>query len=312
MQRTKILNILPKSIGGRLTMSSIIEGLRQNGYFVEVFDDLYDTNFNFKNGYDLVFGYDFDAIRIKKQHEMSIPSINYFSDEIRSKTSGEGWDIYLDELSKNDNYTFYWDRELIKNEPFKNIFYLPHFINPEIYKDITAPTNDVMFAGRLDTDYRLNMITSLVEELPEINFEWYAINRHFEDALSRSQNKDLIKKIYKGFIDNEKDMAIAINKSKIVINMNSQGKSSLNYRTFQTVACKRLLISDYRSELDLFKNNLPYYKDKADLKEKIKFYLNNEKEYAKITEICQAICYKHHNSKDGTKFMLEKIQLTKD
>ena len=31
--------------------------------------------------------------------------------------------------------------------------------------------------------------------------------------------------------------------------MNSQGISSLNYRTFQTIACKRLLISDYREEL---------------------------------------------------------------
>ena len=72
-----------------------------------------------------------------------------------------------------------------------------------------------MFAGRLDTDYRLNMIVNLVESM-NIKFRWYAIERHYKDALLRVVNKETIKQIYSGFIDNEQDMAKAINKTKIV------------------------------------------------------------------------------------------------
>ena len=41
----KILAILPISIGGRLTTYSIIDGYRQNGCDVTVFDELFDKNF---------------------------------------------------------------------------------------------------------------------------------------------------------------------------------------------------------------------------------------------------------------------------
>ena len=57
--------------------------------------------------------------------------------------------------------------------------------------------------------------------------------------------------------------------------MNSQGISSLNYRTFQAVACKKLLISDYREELALFEGNMPFYEDFSDLIFKIESYLED-------------------------------------
>ena len=164
-----------------------------------------------------------------------------------------------------------------------------------------------MFAGRLDTDYRLNMIVDLVENLG-VSFKWYAIERHYQDALKRVKNKQTIEKIYSGFIDNEQDMAKAINKTKIVINMNSQGVSSLNYRTMQTLACKRLLISDERKELDLFDNKIPIYKNSEDLKEKILFYLHNEQEYSRVTEYCEKICREKYSSRQGVKYILDKIK----
>ena len=42
--KKKVLAILPISIGGRLTTSSIIDGLRQNDCLVEVYDELFDNN----------------------------------------------------------------------------------------------------------------------------------------------------------------------------------------------------------------------------------------------------------------------------
>ena len=44
MRKKKVLAILPISIGGRLTMSSIIDGYRQNNCNVTVYDELFDNN----------------------------------------------------------------------------------------------------------------------------------------------------------------------------------------------------------------------------------------------------------------------------
>lgn len=302
-----ILGILPISIGGRLTTSSILDGFRQLGHTVVVYDELKD-NYSLENNYDLIVGYDFSPVKLKRDYNLSMKCVAYFSDEIRNRTSGPYWKELLEDLDRDDVYTFYWDRELVKQENFKNLFYLPHFVNTEIYKnEEIQKEGDVMFAGRLDTDYRLDMITSLAEALG-VSFKWYAIERHYQDALSRAKNKQLIEKIYSGFIDNEIDMADAINKSKIVINMNSQGVSSLNYRTMQTLACKRLLISDKRQELDLFDNKIPTYENKEVLKEKILFYLSNEQEYNRITEYCEMICREKYSSRQGVKYILDKIK----
>lgn len=303
----KILGILPISIGGRLTTSSILDGFRQLGHTVVVYDELKD-NYSLENNYDLIVGYDFSPVKLKRDNNLSMKCVAYFSDEIRNRTSGPHWKELLEDLERDDVYTFYWDRELVKQENFKNLFYLPHFVNTEIYKNKDIPIeSDVMFAGRLDTDYRLNMIVDLVENLG-VSFKWYAIERHYQDSLKRVKNKQTIEKIYSGFIDNEQDMAKAINKTKIVINMNSQGVSSLNYRTMQTLACKRLLISDERKELDLFDNKIPIYKNSEDLKEKILFYLHNEQEYIRVTEYCEKICREKYSSRQGVKYILDKIK----
>ncbi len=302
----KILGILPESIGGRLTTSSILDGFTMLGHSVTIFDELKDC-YQLSNDYDLIVGYDFSALKIKKDNNLTMKSVNYFSDEIRNRTSGPYWQELLSELDKDDNYTFYWDRELIKQEKFKNIFYLPHFVNTNIYKSLGLKADcDVMFAGRLDTDYRLNMIVDLVESL-DVRFRWYAIERHYKDALSRVKNKETIERIYSGFIDNEKDMSDAINKSKIVINMNSQGVSSLNYRTMQTIACGKLLISDNRDELDLFDNKIPVYENGDELKNKIMYYLENSDEYNKITQYCQDVCIKKYNSISGVNYIISKL-----
>ena len=76
----------------------------------------------------------------------------------------------------------------------------------------------------------------------------------------------------------------------------------------QTLACKRLLISDERKELDLFDNKIPIYKNSEDLKEKILFYLHNEQEYIRVTEYCEKICREKYSSRQGVKYILDKIK----
>lgn len=309
-KKTKILAILPISIGGRLTMNSIIDGFKQNECSVTVFDNLFGRNFNelLSKKYDYIAGYDYDAIQIKDENNLKLPTINYFSDDIRSKTSGPDWEKYLPHLEYKDNHTFYWDRTLTNCEKFKNIHYLPHFVNFDIYKSsVKKPKFDIMFAGRLDTEYRLSFFEELISALPNLHIAWYAIEKHYQDARSRAKFPELIDLCYRGFIDNEKDMAKAINNSKIVFNMNSQGISSLNYRTFQTVACKKLMISDYREELDLFEGNMPFYEDFSDLIFKIENYLDDNEAYNKVTEECYKIAQQSHSSRNCVRYMLKTL-----
>ena len=308
--KKKILAILPVSIGGRLTTNSIINGFKQNNCDVIVYDELFDKNLNeiINSNYDYILGYDFSGLKIKIDNNLKMPSINYFSDDIRSRTSGEEWEKYLPYLENDDNYTFYWDRVLTSYETFKNLHYLPHFVDFEIYKESQIePEFDLMFAGRLDTDYRLSFFEELITKLPNLKIAWHAIDRHYQDARRRAKYPELIDLCYRGFIDNEKDMAKAINNTKIVFNMNSQGISSLNYRTFQTVACKKLMISDYREELDLFEGHMPFYEDFSDLIFKIESYLEDDEAYKKVTDECYKIAKNSHNSKDCVRYILKVV-----
>ena len=101
----KVLGVLPESIGGRLTTSSIIDGFSLLGHEIIVYDELKD-NYPLQNNYDLIVGYDFSALKLKRDCNLSMKSINYFSDVIRSRTSGPYWQELIPMLECDDNYTF--------------------------------------------------------------------------------------------------------------------------------------------------------------------------------------------------------------
>lgn len=303
----KVLAIMPISIGGRLTTSSIIDGFRLNGFEIDIFDELTQENFNFNDEYEYIVGYDFSPVKLKIDYNLKFPCIAYFSDVIQKETSGIGFREYFKYLKNDDIYVFYWDRELAKKEGWN---YFPHFVNCEIYKNFKEPEYDVLFCGRFDTDLRLKIFIELNKKLPDVSFCWHAIEKHYKNALdrlSKEEDRKIIKKAYKGFIDNEKDMADAINKAKIVYNINSQGVSSLNYRTIQTMACKRLLISDRRDELDLFDNILPVWENIDDLVLKIKYYLENKEEYDFMVKKSREFIELNHDSMTCVKKILDKI-----
>ena len=60
-----------------------------------------------KNDFDQIVGYDFSPLKIKIDNGLTIPSVNYFSDDIRSKTSGPEWEKYLPYLENKDNYVVF-------------------------------------------------------------------------------------------------------------------------------------------------------------------------------------------------------------
>ena len=70
----KILGILPISIGGRLTTSSILDGFRLLGHNVVVYDELKD-NYPIEDNYDLLVGYDFSPIKLKRDFNLSMKCV---------------------------------------------------------------------------------------------------------------------------------------------------------------------------------------------------------------------------------------------
>ncbi len=303
----KILGILPHSIGGRLTISSIFDGFIQNGHDVKIVDVLKNDAIP-QGDFDYIVGYGFSAIKTNVENNLNLKTINYFSDVIEEPTAGSGYDLYRNELYKDGNYSFYWDKALLDKTDYKNIFYMPHFVNTDIYKNLNLEKEfDVNFAGRLDTDFRLNSFLKLLKSLPNVKFAWHAIEKHYQDALDRTsiEERPLLEKCYQGFIDNEKDMSLALNKSKIVVNFNSQGETSLNYRTFQALACETLVLSDEREDLSLFDNLVPTYTTIENLIETIKYYLSRDN--SKITKACREIIVKNHSSKVCVEKMLKLI-----
>lgn len=309
----KVLGILPHSIAGRLIVKSLLDGFEQNGFSFDIYDELKQDNFlefiSNKN-YGYITGYDFSPLKLKVDNNLNLPCICYFADEIESKTSGvlDDWKKYLPYLSEDGNYTFYWDRALAEKSEVKNLYYMPQFVNTEVYKPLNLEKEyDIMFAGRLDTEHRLNFFIELMQNFPNLKFAWFAIEKHYQDALSRTkeEGQELLKKAYKGFIDNEPDMAVAINKAKFVFTMNAQGLSSLNHRTVQAVACKTLVVSDFREELNIYKGDLPFYINMGDLIEKINYYMQNEKAYEYTVNKCYEIASKYLSAEYCVKCMLK-------
>lgn len=293
----KILAILPESIGGRLTMTSLFKGFELCGYEVTLVDKLHLDVMNQVKSLDmsdyvLLVSYDFVGIQFKTELNLKIKTVNYFSDVIESDCSGKYWQKYYEKLQDKDNFVFYWDKDLTKkaDKSIANIHYLPHCVDTETYKNFNLkPECDVMFAGRLTYGTRVDRFLNLVKALPEVKFALYCFKKHLDSVCEKLSDNDakLLLSIYKGFIDTEEKMSLAINKSRAVINFTSQGESSLNYRLFQVLACEKLLLTDYRKELEsLFTigKDIIFYKDDEDLVEKVKDYLLFPDKYKKLIQ----------------------------
>lgn len=320
--KKKILALLPESIGGRLTITSLFKGLEQCGMELTWIDKLDAKTIDSikeleMDEYSFIVSYDFAAIELKKQLGLNIKTVNYFSDVIESNFSGANWNDCYKELEDKDNYVFYWDKELTEqvDETIANIHYLPHAVDTDTYKNLNIePEYDVMFAGRLIHEKRTERFLNILKALPSVKFAFYCFPKHLEEACNALTKEDaeLLKSIYKGFIDSEEKMCQEINKSKVVINFTAQGKSSLNYRTFQVLACERLLLTDYRTELDeLFTvgKDIITYKDDSDLIEKIKYYLSDAEQYKDLTLKGRKAIEKFYSAKIAAQKIIDTIEM---
>lgn len=319
----KILSILPESIAGRLIISGLIEGFKSNNIEINVIDELkspVEEELKLMNisEYDYLLSYDYTAIKLNKDYALNLKTLNYFSDVIESDYSGRSWEKYYNELFNSNTYVFYWDRTLYESlkDKMPNIYYLPLSVNTSVYKNLYLEKEyDIMFAGRLTFENRLNKLLMIEEKFPEARIVIYSYRKHFDQVLELidESKREKFETFYKGFIETEEDMAIAINKAHIVVNFTSQGVSSLNYRLFETIACETLLLTDYRSELDeLFTpgEDVIYYKNDEELLEQIGDYFNDPGKYESIIRAGRSRVEKCFNTKEMTRKMIVGLNRT--
>jgi len=132
---------------------------------------------------------------------------------------------------------------------------------------------DVAVDYNLPRDYDISFVGSMDQ--------CHRDRKQFIESLQRDFNKTK-------FIDGLflEDMARIYSSSKIVFNKSLKG--DVNYRVFEALACGALLITDnikngltdlYQPEKDII-----LYDSYAELKEKISYYLNNEKERLQIAK----------------------------
>ena len=104
------------------------------------------------------------------------------------------------------------------------------------------------------------------------------------------------------------DMVQAINSYRIHWNHNIA--NDINYRTFETLGCATLLLTNYTPGLDkLFTpgEHLVVYQDQKDLDEKIEYYLNHREKCGKIAREGYRHVTKHHTYVQRAKIILSAL-----
>lgn len=92
--------------------------------------------------------------------------------------------------------------------------------------------------------------------------------------------------VYNGRINNRLDLPVLYSSSRINLNITvPQLRDSYSHRAFEIPACEGFIISDYRPEAENFfeiGSELVCFHTKADLQEKIDYFLRNEKDRIQI------------------------------
>ncbi len=186
-----------------------------------------------------------------------------------------------------------------------NSFYLPAAADPWDAHKPAIPFDrrkylyDVTFLGSYEPERE-----ELIEGLRRFNVHVFGHNW--------KNKKGRIKNLRKTYVSGE-DAARLFNSSKINLNLQAlHGRKSLNLRTFELPATKSFQLVDYKSELpNLFKldKEIVCYSNLDDLREKIRFYLEQPKMRDRIAEAGYKRVLEDHKVIDRIKTILKTMSL---
>lgn len=321
-----ILAISPVSIAGALIIRGLTKGFQQLGCNTLVFD-LRELDYELVNCFkpDFVLGYDYvhfvnqSAERIIK--DLNIPVIHYFADDPNDNFAHSGDFSLPERLSKSEGIVFCWDKQHISS--FTNeCYYLPLGVDPDLYaidKTDRGEQPEILFTGRPLTERRLLILSEIVKNFPG-KLGIYSYKKHFETSITEMQRMNLLnnqdlenyKNCYRGFLETEKELAQVYADSKIVLNITmDQGLSSMNYRVLEVLASEGFLLTDYKQDAaDYFTadKDLVFYQNKAELIDKMRFYLNNDAQRKSIAQSGKINVISNHTFKQRAEEIIKKLK----
>ena len=193
---------------------------------------------------------------------------------IRLVDSHLHFNIYHKDLANVFDFIFITQNKYVqkmRKDGFKNVFYLPHAYDSDICKDLNFKrVYDCAYVGTFNTLHN-----------PKKSF-FFAI-------LKKLTKIKIGQKIYGA------QMAKIYNQAKITVNLSNA--SDLNPRTFESMACGSLLITDLQDNLlNFFANrkHLAVYKNYFQVPKLINYYLKNSDQRLEIARKGQKETLKNH------------------
>ena len=321
----KILSILPVSIAGTLIVKGFSSGFKANSCFV-LEKDVRELTQNDIERFrpDIIFGYDYSYMHNKElcdyilSNKGAFKLVHYFADEPDGKYAYTEFPQLYEDYKKIGAYSFLWDKEFCAQLPDSE--YLPLAVNYKAYKvsELGEYDYDISFVGRPLTEKRQSILCSLIKvfgkKLSIFSYEPHFL-RSVDDIIERGllskEELNIYKNSYKGYLENERELANVYSRSRINLNITLQGETSLNYRVFEVLASKGFLItdnvSDIKDNFDVGKD-LEVYNDIDELVDKIKFYLNYPNITEKIVYNGFATVVKRHSYTSRANTVLQSIK----
>lgn len=212
-------------------------------------------------------------------------------------------------LSGCYDYLFFKDKYLVEmaNRINCNAFYLPECCDPRWHNKIQLSDKDLDFYG-CDVTIAGNIYhyrAKIFEELSKfckIKIWGPPIPRWLKTPL---------KKLHQNKTVTEIEKAKAFLSAKIVVNTFQGEVEGVNLRTFEAAGSGAFQICEYRKELgELFHigEEIETFKTLEELKEKIKFYLENPEKRKEIAEKGYLRAHKEHTYKKRLSELISKIE----
>lgn len=209
-----------------------------------------------------------DAISVPLDFRLPSPSAYWVSD------AHLGYDYRLKRAREMD-FVFLAQKDFIEKFakdgiPREKLFYLPHAAEPACYhpEPITERW-DWCFIGHLNNDFRIDLCDRFVKEFGLGDGKGY-LGWRMPEVHGHNVLEDVSRKFCQ---------------SRIVLNENI--KEDVNMRTFETLACRRLLLTEDIPELHgLYQDgkHLVMYRSIDEAVEKARYYLANPEERNRIAQ----------------------------
>ena len=243
-----------------------------------------------KSNSDLVFvvkGYFLMPDTIEKIKGLGKRVVCYHPDDPFNKEFGATTFFTLPSIKHYDAY-FTWHKNLldkIEDMGCSNVFYIPFAADMDIIKPLPSNSEskmlyDVSFIGNADAE-RIRIIKEIASHLNGTT------DRTFKLALFGNGWTGIEGFDCKGVIQGDEYLS-AMHRTRININiLRNQNKGAHNMRTFEIPAAGGFMLHEYSEEAAGFfreGEEAEYFRDAREGAEKIRYYLNNEPERARIAK----------------------------